>query len=237
MTNKSSIRISIVLIVSIILSALFFVGHLGADQESDPKKEADIGTQYQEGRHYHRISPNVATDVQEGSVEVIELFWYGCPHCFEFEKYLIDWEQNKPNYIEFVRMPAVLNRSWAPHARAYYALEIMGEIDRVHSIFFEAIHVQGRRLRDIESMTRFLSQHGIDEDEFKKSYDSFYVETKLKRSDQLVRQYGSTSVPTVIINGKFRTSASDAGGYESVLEIVNLLSQQEVKLITKSNSN
>ena len=227
MKNKISIRALTIFLFASVIATVLFIGNSGADEKSD-SKAATTNPQFQEGQHYHRISPNVATDVQEGSVEVRELFWYGCPHCYKFEKHLDDWKQTKPSYIEFVRMPAVLNRSWASHARAYYALESMGEIERIHPIFFEAIHAQGRRLRDVESMSRFLSQHGIDEDDFKKAYNSFYVETKIKRSDQLARQYGSSSVPTVIINGKYRTDAGDAGGYENVLSLVNQLAEQEL---------
>ncbi len=204
----------------ILFTAISFV--TACAEESKPPS-----TQFVEGQHFHRLSPTVATDVEEGQVEVVELFWYGCPHCYEFEKYLKVWKPNKAENILFTPMPAVLNRSWVPHARAYYALETMGEIERVHPIIFEAIHAQGRRLRDVESMSRFLSQHGVDAEEFKKAYDSFYVETKIKRADQLSRQYGATSVPAVIVNGKYRTNASSAGGYEKVLELIEILAKQE----------
>ena len=189
-----------------------------------------------EGKHYHRITPAVETDVEDGQVEVLELFWYGCPHCFQFESHLTSWNDTKAEYITFTRMPAVLNRGWLPHARAYYALETMGELEKMHSIFFEAIHVQGRRLRDVESMARFLSQYDVDAEKFKSAYDSLYVETKINRSDQLVRQYGSSSVPTVIINGKYRTSASDAGGYENVLRIINMLAEKESSSVAAASS-
>ncbi|MFK7815140.1 MAG: thiol:disulfide interchange protein DsbA/DsbL [Gammaproteobacteria bacterium] len=184
-----------------------------------------------EGKHYHRITPAVETDVEDGQVEVLELFWYGCPHCFQFEPHVTSWKETKADYISFTRMPAVLNRGWLAHARAYYALETMGELERIHPIFFEAIHDQGRRLRDVESMTRFLSQHDVDADKFKSAYDSLYVETKINRSGQLVRQYGSSSVPTVIINGKFRTSARDAGGFENVMRVIDMLSEQELHAV------
>ena len=184
-------------------------------------------TNFVEGKHYHRISPAVEADVEDGKVEVLELFWYGCPHCFQFEPHLSAWKDSKADYISFKRMPAVLNRGWLSHGRAYYALETMGELERIHPIFFEAIHVQGRRLRDVESMARFLSQHDVDAEKFKSAYDSLYVETKINRSGQLVKQYGSSSVPTVIINGKYRTSATDAGGFENVLRVVNMLAEQE----------
>ena len=184
-------------------------------------------TNFQEGKHFHRISPAVETDVEDGKVEVLELFWYGCPHCFQFEPYLSGWKESMSDNVSFVRMPAVLNKSWLAHARAFYALESMGELERIHPLFFEAIHTQGRRLRDVESISRFLSEHDVDVEKFKSAYNSLYVETKINRSGQLVRQYGSSSVPTVIINGKYRTSASDAGGFENVLEIIDLLVEKE----------
>jgi len=193
-------------------------------------------TNFVEGKHYHRISPVVETDVEDGQVEVLELFWYGCPHCFQFEPHLTGWKETKADYISFTRMPAVLNRGWLAHARAYYTLETMGELERMHSIFFEAIHVQGRRLRDVESMARFLSQHDVDAEKFKSAYDSLYVETKINRSGQLVRQYDSSSVPTVIINGKYRTSAGDAGGHENVLRVINMLAEQEAGAVAAASA-
>lgn len=225
-------------VFSILLSVLVFSVILTTTsaQEGDEPQLSPV-TEFHEGRHYHRISPAVATNVQAGAVEVLELFWYGCPHCYQFEKYLTSWKQDKPANVEFVRMPAVLNRGWVSHARAYYALETMGEIERIHPIFFEAMHAQGRGLRDLDSMARFLSQHAIDADEFKKAYDSLYVETKIKRSKELARQYGSSAVPTIVINGKYRTTATDAGGYEQILQVTNQLAQQEAKLIAQQPAN
>lgn len=183
--------------------------------------------EFQEGVHYHEIHPAVDTDVPPGNMEVLEIFWYGCPHCYEFEKHLKNWQQDKPANVTFVRMPAALNRNWTTHARAYYALEKMDMLDEIHPLFFAAIHVQGRRLRDVESMQRFLSQHGVDADEFKQAYGSSYVEEQIKRSDQLVRRYGVNSVPTVIVHGKYRATASDAGGHERLIQMINWLAQRE----------
>ncbi len=234
MTTQNPIRVFTILIFALAVSVyLVTTRAYGGEHDHSHAGGHDSTIEFQEGQHYYRISPAVPTDVKSGDVEVLELFWYGCPHCYEFEKYLKSWEQEKPAYIEFARMPAVLNRGWIPHARAYYALETMGELERIHPIFFEGIHEQGRRLRDMGSMARFLTQYGIDADQFKKAYDSFYVETKIKRSNQLIRQYGSSSVPTVIINGKFRSTARDAGSYDRLLQLVNQLAQQEANLIAQ----
>ena len=232
MTNTINIRILFALLF-IFITAMVVKTTIAGEEDHSGHDHANTG-EFQVGQHYHNISPAVSTNVSTGKVEVLELFWYGCPHCFEFEKFLKDWKQNKAENVEFIRMPAVLNRGWIPHARAFYALETMGEIERLHPIIFEAIHTQGRRLRDMDSMARFFSQHGIDPDEFKKAYDSFYVEAKVKRSNQLVREYGSSAVPTVIINGKYRTSAGDAGGYERLLQLIDHLTEQEANLVAET---
>ena len=214
----------------LLLSHLAFVTVLAEDSHNH-----EAITNLQEGKHYHRITPAVPTNVDEGKVEVLEVFWYGCPHCFDFEPYLANWKENIPENVSFLRMPAVLNRGWVTHARAFYALETMGELERIHPIFFEAIHSQGRRLRDVESIARFLSQHEVDVEKFKSAYNSMYVETKIKRSDQIVRQYGVSSVPQVVINGKYRTSARDAGGFENLLHVVDMLVTQETNATTANS--
>ncbi len=187
------------------------------------------GVEFEEGLHYHRIVPAIPVPSGSGEVVVLELFWYGCPHCYSFEKHLNSWEQNKADHVKFVRMPVALNRSWIPHARMYYALEKMGEVDRMHSLIFEAIHVQGRRLRDVESVSRFLSQHDIDTDEFEEAYNSSYVEEKMRHSGQFVRDSHASSVPTVIVNGKYRSTASAAGGHDLLLQLTDELVQRETE--------
>lgn len=182
---------------------------------------------FTEGVHYYEIFPAVPTGVVDGKLEVVELFWYGCPHCNELEPYLNRWMQSKPAEAEFIRIPATLNANWIDHARLFYALELMGELERMHPLIFQAIHHQGRRLRDFRAMTRFVSQHGIDEQAFTEAYNSLAVRTKVGRAMQLSRDYGATGVPTVIVNGKYRTSATHAGSYAKMLDIINYLLQQE----------
>ena len=229
--NMHQSRVIFLLLITLFVSLVLIVVH--AKEGHDHPAVTD----FQEGKHYFRINPAVPTNVEEGKVEVIELFWYGCPHCFQFEPYLASWKETIPDNVSFVRMPAVLNRGWVAHARAFYALETMGELERIHPIFFAAIHEQGRRLRDKESMARFLAQHDVDAEKFKSAYDSMYVETKIKRAGQLGRQYGANSVPQVIINGKYRTSGSDAGGFENLLRVVDMLAAQEAGAVDTTSAS
>jgi thiol:disulfide interchange protein DsbA len=188
---------------------------------------AQAAPDYAEGIEYERIAPPAPTSVNENKVEVVEVFWYGCPHCYTFEPYLEQWLESKPEAAEFVRLPATLNPSWVTHARAYYALETIGEVDRVHEAFFQAIHEQGRYLTDLDSIARFLAQQGVGEDAFRKAYKSLEAQTKLQRASELQRQYAITGVPSVVIDGQYRTSASQAGSYEEMLNVMDYLVTKE----------
>lgn len=183
--------------------------------------------EYIEGQHYLRLDPPVAPiEESEAAHEVVELFWYGCSHCFDFEPYLEDWHAKSQDKVTFIRIPAIFNKRWEQHARAFYALELMGELESAHKLIFEGIHAQGRALRDIDTIARFLAANGVDEEKFRENFNSFAIETKIARAKQLLQQYQVTGVPTMIVDGKFKVSASTAGGYEQAIEVVEKLTAE-----------
>ena len=179
------------------------------------------------GEHAHqgkyiKLNPVVPPVVDNDSRhEVVELFWYGCSHCFDFEPHLKQWKKNKAEDVNFVRVPAIFNAQWEQHARAYYALEVMGELEKGHDLLFSGIHEQGRNLKNLDSMARYLASHDIDETKFRESFKSFAVETKINRAKQLIRQYQITGVPSVIVDGEYKTSASQAGGYPQLIAVID----------------
>ncbi|MDW3095808.1 MAG: thiol:disulfide interchange protein DsbA/DsbL [Gammaproteobacteria bacterium] len=180
------------------------------------------------GQGYLPLDPAVPRLVEnDARHEVVELFWYGCSHCFDFEPYINKWKKEKSDDVNFVRVPAIFNARWEQHARAYYALEIMGKLEQGHELLFSGIHEQGRGLHDLDSMARYLATHDIDEAKFRESFASFAVETKINRAKQLIRQYQVTGVPAVIVDGKYKTSASDAGGYSQLVDVINSLTVHE----------
>ena len=181
------------------------------------------------GQHYQEVKPPVATSVPAGKVEVLELFWYGCPHCYAFEPQLTEWVKNKPDYIEFVRVPAVFAHNWELHARAYYAAQQLGVLDKVHQALFDAIHKQGRKVFSEEEITQFFADQGVDAEAFKKAFNSFDVDTKTRHAIALTREYGITGVPALIVNGKYRSSAQEAGDLNSLLKVVETLADKEHK--------
>lgn len=178
---------------------------------------------------YEMVSPPQPTTAKDNMVEVVELFWYGCPHCYRLEPFVERWLKRKPKNVKFVRMPGVFRDSWEIHARAYYTAEILGAVDKVHKPMFEAIHEQKRRMADEASIMALFLNHGISNKDFKRVFRSFAVETKLRRAKDMGRRYGAKGVPAIIVNGKYRTGAQLAGSNAKVFKVVNQLVKQESK--------
>lgn len=188
-----------------------------------------LAAKYQEGVHYEHVTPEQPTATSGGKVEVVEMFWYGCPHCYRLEPYVKRWLKRKPAKAEFVRMPAIFRPEWEIHARAYYTAEILGVVDKIHSDMFEAIHEKKQRLNNEAAIMAFFAQHGVAEKDFKRVFRSFAVETKVRRSKDMSRRYGIKGVPSLIVNGKYRTAAQEAGGNAKIFQVVNYLVEQEGK--------
>lgn len=184
-------------------------------------------TQFQLGRHYQRLSPTQPTSSSPEEIEVAEVFWYGCPHCYTFEPYLERWREEKPGYVSFVRIPAVWNELLRVHARAYYTAEALDMVETLHSEIFRAIHVDGNPLDSPAALRQFFARFGVDAESFDRAFDSFAVHTRLQRADELARRYRVASVPLVVINGKYTTDANSAGGYDRLIEVIDELVAME----------
>ena len=182
---------------------------------------------FQPGTHYRPLVTPVATSTGDDKIEVVEVFWYGCPHCYSLEPTVEKWLENKPDNVEFVLIPGVLGKRWELDARVYYAAEVLGVLDKIHKPYFDAIHLEKRRMRNKEQVADFFVDLGVDKEAFLKTFDSFAVETKLRRSQQLVKRYKIRGVPAVIVNGKYEVTGSSAGSAEKIFEIVDYLVAQE----------
>ena len=183
---------------------------------------------YDEGIDYNRLSSDVATESGK-QIEVLEFFWYGCPHCYQFEPTLSKWMKNKPDNVNFIRIPAPLNPSWMVHTKAYYALELLGEGEKHHEDLFRAIHEKKMRLSTPEAIADFLANKGVDKKAFADSFDSFGVEMRARKAMQLSRNYKLNGVPMLAVNGKYTISAQQAGGYKQMIDITNHLIEKEAK--------
>jgi len=183
---------------------------------------------WEEGVNYERLAPPQPTDNAD-RIEVRELFWYGCPHCYRLEPVLRKWLKNKPDDVDFVRTPAVLGPSWELLAKAYYTAEVLGVVDKVHGPIFDRIHKDHKRIRTPDDVRAIFVEQGIPASDFDKTFSSFAVVTRTNRAKRAHDMYGVTGVPTVIINGKYRTNATLAGSNEKILEVVDYLVEQERK--------
>ncbi|MGA2023910.1 MAG: thiol:disulfide interchange protein DsbA/DsbL [Steroidobacteraceae bacterium] len=186
------------------------------------------------GTNYKVIAPAQPTDVSPGKVEVLEMFWYACPHCYALDGLIESWRKNKAPYIDFTRVPVTWDEVHRAHARLFYTLQALHQLDALHSRVFEEIHVKGDPLfvQGDEAGTQredvqFARANGIDGAEFLKAYNSFAVETDLEKADDLVRRYKIEAVPTFVIDGKYSTDVAQAGGQERLIQLINDLAASE----------
>lgn len=185
----------------------------------------------EEGVQYQKVLTPQPTS-GDGKIEVLEMFWYGCPHCYHLEPELNAWLEKKPDDVEFVRLPAVLGPSWELLARGYYTAELLGVLDKIHEPLFERIHKQHKPVRNVEELKAFFESQGVSGDDFDKTYNSFAVVTRTNRAKEAHNKYGVTGVPTLIVDGKYRTSASMAGSNKKLLEVVDFLIEKERQAAT-----
>ncbi len=183
---------------------------------------------FTEGKHYIALDKPVKTTVAD-KVEVRELFWYYCPHCFNVEPVLSNWVKKLPNNTTFIRQPAVFSDRWINGAIFYYVLEQLDEVDRLHSQLFEAIHLQKRAFIDQEDFVEWLVEHGIDNDVANSAFKSFSVRIKVNKSKLNTVKYHTSGVPALVINGKYWTDASHAGGELEMFKVADYLIAKESK--------
>jgi thiol:disulfide interchange protein DsbA len=177
--------------------------------------------QFLEGVEYTRLVPQ---PVETGSkIEVREFFGYSCPHCFSLEPAIERWLKTMPKNAQYIRTPAVFNERWAVHARAYYAFETLGITATMHYALFHALHADKRALNDADSLAAFVAEKGGNRAAFLDAYNSFGMQASLNRALQSARAFNIDSVPTLIVDGKYMTNATLAGGYDRLMQVVDFL--------------
>jgi protein dithiol oxidoreductase (disulfide-forming) len=181
-----------------------------------------------EGQHYVKL--NQPLPVTGGKIEVVEFFWYGCPHCHAFEPALDDWAKKLPEDIAFRRVPvAFRDEPFTTHQKIFYALEAMGLIPTLHRKVFHAIHVERQRLDKLADITAFMTKNGVDGAKFTENFNSFSTQAKVRQAAKLAADYKIDGVPAIGIQGKYFTSGTLAGSPEAALAVANWLIQRERK--------
>jgi thiol:disulfide interchange protein DsbA len=188
---------------------------------------------FKEGTHFARLVPTQPTVGGADKIEVAEIFWYGCAHCYDFETYVNRWLESKPANVRFVRIPAVWNPLVKLHAQLYYTEEVLGTNGKIanpeqfRAAVFAEYHRRGNRLASEAAIMALFETHGVSAEDFSNTWGSFEVAQKLRVAQDLARRYSISSVPAVVVNGKYRTGGQEAGGYPPLMELIDELIARE----------
>jgi thiol:disulfide interchange protein DsbA len=185
------------------------------------------------GKNYNALVPAQPTNVAPGKVEVVEVFWFGCSHCYALDPYLESWNKNKAAYIEFVRVPVMWGAGHKAHAKLFYTLQALGREADLHNKVFDTIQRGGNMLAANDEEQSFKLQlawakaNGISEADFTREYNGFYVSTAIQRAEQLTKRYRVEGVPLMIVNGKYSADVGSAGGQSQLISLINDLAASE----------
>ncbi len=180
------------------------------------------GQKIEEGFDY-RILPIAQPVETKGKVEVIEFFWYGCPHCYDFEPELSSWVKRQPKDVVFRRVPVAFRDDFMPHSQLFYALEAMGKGDAFNEKVMYAMHKENKRLLNENEIADWVASQGIDRNTFLATYRSFAVISKARAAKQLAEAYRIDGVPTIVMQGKYVTSPSIAGSKAKAIVVMDFL--------------
>ncbi len=197
-----------------VIALLFFpAGYAVAQQTGILRAEID----------YRAIDPQ---PVSVSGVEVIDFFWYGCPHCNNLQPFLEPWIRRQPSDVTVRRIPAVLRDSWLPHARIYYTLEALGEVERLHQQVYRGYHVEKLSMSKPEVMTAWAVRHGIGRERWDETYGSAAVQSKVEEAAKLTRMYKITGTPSLVVQGRYLTSGSMVESLERMITVTDGLVQR-----------
>jgi len=209
-----------------------------ADEQAIMLAQADTSVvaqewQFQEGKNYIRLVPTQPTVGGADKIEVAEFFYYLCPHCYNFEPMIKEWAANKPANARFVQVPAMWNQVLVLHGRMYYTAEILArngviaDADAFNTAVYQEIHVRNNKLGSEGAIQKLFERFNVSADDFERTWNSFEVDQKLRVAADLARRYSVNSTPTVVVNGKYRFGAQEAGSYPKVLEVIDELIVRE----------
>ncbi len=195
---------------------------------SEPASPAS-SSKYKKGTHYTELVPAQPKVEGTDKIEVVEVFWYGCGHCFAFEPYIKRWQANMPADVTFVKMPAIWNATLETHAKAYYTAEILarsGELKNpgaFHDAFFSAIHKDRQPLASPRSIKAFFERFGVSSEAYDSASSSFDLDQKIRKAKDLSRRYRVSGVPAIVVNGKYTNVSNAIRGYDEYLELIDTL--------------
>ncbi len=182
---------------------------------------------YAENSPQKYVQISNSKQAEHDKIVIYEFFWYGCPHCFNIEPTIEKIESNLDKDTIMIKLPLALRESWMNHAKAFYSMQQMDIDSNLHAKIFEEIHINGNRLDTKSSLVDFIDAQGFDGSIFSKNFESFGTEIRIKKANKLARKYQITSVPTIVVNGKYLTSGSFVSSYDELYDVVNFLVEKE----------
>ena len=183
----------------------------------------------QEGKEYLRLAKPAPTEAPEGKVEVVEFFWYSCPHCNAFEPTFAAWKQKVPANVVVRRVPVAFNASFVAQQKLFFALQTMDNFDAMHVKVFHAIHVERNKLAKDEDIFNWVAKQGVDVEKFKAAYNSFNVASQVRKATALQQAYDVEGVPSMGVAGRYYTDGPRAGSMANVLSVVEHLVARSAK--------
>lgn len=208
--------------IAAIFAMMFFLVACADDQQAKAQEKEKRAPQYVAGAHYVVLDKPVRTQ-DESKIEVTEVFWYGCGHCFRFDPVLHQWAEKLPADVDFRLSPAMWNADMEVHARAYYTAQALKVLDKVHQPLFNALNLEGKRLASAAELAELFASQGVDKETFEKTFNSFGVTSQVKQADARARSYKITGTPEIVVDGKYRVTASMAGGQAQMLDVADFL--------------
>jgi thiol:disulfide interchange protein DsbA len=203
-----------------LLSILFLsLGFVSAAVEASPA--APVA-----GTDYIVLSPAQPVDVPAGKIEVTEFFWYGCPHCNEFNPYLETWIKKQGPDVVFKRVPVAFRDDFIPHSRMYHALDALGLAQKLTPIVFNEIHVNKDYLLTPEDQAKFLAKNGVDPQKYLAAYNSFSTQSEIQRDKKLLDDYKIDGVPTLAVQGKYETGPAATNSLPGTIQVLDYLVAQ-----------
>ena len=178
------------------------------------------------GQHYQVLTTPVAPS-NPRKIEVIEMFSYGCSHCYEFEGTVEPWRVRLPADVQFRAVPVLFNPQFRALAQAFYTAQALKIADKSHSAMFKALHADGKPLWQVADMARFYAGYGVSASDFTRTMDSFGVRASIQRSDQMTKAFQITGVPAIVVNGKYVVDGRMAGSNAAMLQVADFLIRKE----------
>jgi len=185
-----------------------------------PRKPADFSTL--NANSYAPVSENIPVSTGQ-QIEVTELFWFGCGHCYQLEPHLKAWLRNKPEKAKFKKVPAIFSKSWEFHAKAFYTMEALKVPEKAYDEFFIQIHERNQRMNSLDALTSFLKDFGHDKAAVESAFNSFAVDSQIRNAAKISRASGARGVPALIVDGKYVTSQGQAGGTKQMFDTIDKL--------------